>query len=239
MGMLGDTHPSYNFYQCFSDPGDFGFSATARRRTWVIGSHDSYSTCFYDPWELQDLIKDQFHERNIETRVKDYLVASKLEIIREATERYPSAQLSTTSSQPDLTSLLTAREFNTKLRWDQEYRRRFGKEPDSDPDLVYFLGDSADWGPVWSATSGKIPTYRLNSKRSKYWLPSLKRWLTQKERLVSMGFPCVPELADGLDLPLVGATDIKRAADVCGNSMHFQSSGIWQMIALVCFGPSR
>jgi hypothetical protein len=54
-----------------------------------------------------------------------------------------------------------------------------------------------------------------------------------------MGWPCLPEIGRSLGTPLFGATDPKRASDLLGNGMHFQSSGIFQLIALSCFGPFK
>ena len=71
----------------------------------------------------------------------------------------------------------------------------------------------------------------------KFWLPAQDRWLTSKEKLISMGFPVTAELADSMRVPLVGAKDCKRAADLAGQGMHFQTAGIMQLLALACFAP--
>ena len=136
----------------------------------------------------------------------------------------------------DLRYLLTEREDETRARLDEKYLTKYGSLASNDQNLVYFLGDSAEYCS-WSAASLKIPTYRMNSKTGKYWMPAHHRWLTAKERLCSMGFPCTPEIARSMDVPMLGAKDAKRAADLCGNAMHFTSCGIMQLIALACFGP--
>ena len=70
-----------------------------------------------------------------------------------------------------------------------QYRERFQKDPGSDPDLVYFLGDNPDYTVNWSAVSGKIPTFRRNAASGKFWFPSAARWMTCAEKRlgVAMG----------------------------------------------------
>ena len=71
-----------------------------------------------------------------------------------------------------------------------------------------------------------------------YWIPSLDRWMTCKERLASMGWPVTSECAQSMGTPMIGAVDPQQAASLCGNAMHFQTAGIMQLIALGCFGPT-
>ena len=209
-------------------------------RTWVIGSHHSRTTCLQDPFELQSVLQKAFR-RNVKAQVSDYLVASDTEIRMEAATaaaKRGGVDISCWIRDQDLSPLLTASETRTKQGLDAAFMRRFNALPSSRADLVYFLGDSAEY-QSWSAVSHMIPTYRVNSKASKYWLPAQRRWMTGKERLCSMGFPCTKEIADSMHVPALGATDVARAADMCGNAMHFQVCGIMQLLALVCFGPAE
>lgn len=237
MGMVQDTHQGYAFHQQWSEPGDFGYSGTARKRTWVIGCNEELTTCLFDPHDLFDTVKAAFKERGVVAQVHDYLLASPSEVLMES-QHYERHNYVRSDDPHDLRPFLSERELSVKLPRDVEYRRRFPNSlgPESDPDLVYFLGDSENY-LSWSAVSGKVPTFRMT--KGKYWLPAFNRWMTHKEKLLAMGFPCAPELARSLRVPLIGVTDFLRAADVCGNSMHFQSAGIWQLIALSCFGPAR
>ena len=235
MGMLEDTHPDHDFYQLYSEPANVGFSGIARYRTWVIGAHRARSTCLFDPFDLQNMLTSAF-QQNVNAQVEDFLVASEFEIQMEAAALASRRNISYRIGERNLQYLLTRRESECRQQLDQKFLERYGSLPTGSPNLIYFLGDSADYC-TWSAASQKIPTYRMNSKTSLYWVPSQRRWLTAKERLCSMGFPCTHEIAAAMSVPLLGATDVRRAADLCGNSMHFTTCGIMQLISLACFGP--
>ena len=63
------------------------------------------------------------------------------------------------------------------------YEKQYDDKAEKNPDLVFFLGDSPDFAKTWSASSGKIPTFRRNCASGKYWFPAQRRWLTSSERL--------------------------------------------------------
>ena len=235
MGMLEDTHPDHDFYQMFSEPSDFGYLGLSRYRTWVVGSHKARTVCLHDPFELLDALKAAFKSTTGAT-VEDFLVASEAELHMEAAALARRRK----SKVPPLgrfQSLLNVRELLCKQQLDDKYCARYGQHPSCNSNLVYYLGDSAEYC-TWSATSAKIPTYRTSARSGLYWLPQQGRWLTSKERLTSMGFPCTHETAEAMGVPMLGATDIQRASDLCGNSMHFTTCGIMQLISLGCFGPA-
>ena len=237
MGMLEDTHGSHDWHQMFSTPSDFGFCGTARDRTWVIGSHSELTQCRIDPYEVLEAIKCYFIDNEIQCRVSDYLIATEAEVRMEEMEAAQKLKLKNyiPGSSPR-SLLLSHREAKVACELDEKYLLRTGHQPCTNPDLVYGLGDNADYCS-WSAISGKIPTYRLSTSSSKYWVPAMNRWLTSKERLLSMGFPVIGEVATAMRVPLIGASDVKRASDIIGNSMHLQTSGIFQLLSLACFSP--
>ena len=229
------THPDHDFYQLFSEPSNVGFCGVARYRTWVIGAHRRHTVCLFDPFELQDMLTTAF-QQHVKAEVPDFLVASTAEIQLEASVRATHRQVPyKVGCEKDLQYLLSPREEECRRQLDVKFLQKYGMLPGDHSSLVYYLGDSADYC-TWSASSQKIPTYRLNAKNAVYWLPKQKRWLTAKERLC---FPCTTEIAGAMQVPLLGATDIRRAADLCGNSMHFTTCGIMQLIALSCFGPKE
>ena len=234
MGMMQDCHPDHHFYQFFSSPQDFGYGGIARNRTWVIGSHKDRSTCLFDPYMLLEAICEACSQTY--TEVKDYLVASDLEIKMEAIELARRRNLAFRTNSPSLDYLLLAREVSTVWSLNQKFRAKFGRDPEMEDNLVYHLGDSSDFCS-WSANSKQIPTFRVGSKSSLYWMPKYKRWLTAKEKLVAMGWPVTKEVAESQGIPFFGAKDTKRATDLLGNGMHWQTAGIFQLIALSCFGP--
>ena len=239
MGMVSDTHPDYHFHQLFSEPSDFLYNGCARWRTWVIGTHNELTTCLIDPFALLEKIKAVLNESQEPSIIKDYLVASQPEILMEAQDLAQKRGIPFRPGRLDLEYLLLTREYQAMCQLNCRFREQYGKSPSEEGGLVYYLGDNPSFSASWSARSQKIPTFRVGAKSALYWLPKQKRWLTCKEKLVAMGWPCLPEIGRSLGTPLFGATDPKRASDLLGNGMHFQSSGIFQLIALSCFGPFK
>ena len=138
--------------------------------------------------------------------------------------------------QNDWSYLLTSVEKQRLADYEQEYRCRFGTDPAQDPDLVFFLGDTAAYR-TWSATSKRIPTYRRNG--GKYWFPHHRRWLTAADKLSSLGFPINAESAGILGLTPLPLLDTLRASSICGNAMHLSNTMIMVLLAVSCFGPNK
>lgn len=241
MGMVQDCHPDHHMYQLFSEPKDVGFGGTSRRRTWVIGAHSSRSVAIADPFDVYEKITKHITvTKGVDAKISDYLVATSGEIMLEESNRAMSRNLRhfRPGVHPQM-HLLTTREAQTMMALDDQYRLMYGRDPKQDPNLVYHLGDSPQYR-AWSANSKMIPCYRLGSKSSIYWLPALQRSMTGREKLTSMGFPVSRQAAHALDVPVLGAQDPQRCSDftsVLGNSMHLQTAGVMQLVALSCFGP--
>ena len=237
MAMVKDCYPDHDWHQLFSDPGDFGFGGTARLRTWCIGAHKDKTICLYDPFLALDAIVSGFSRLGQTTQVKDYMIATTAEIILEAQQLSTLRQLPYVPGVTSLRCLLLAREEAARKTLDARYMIQCQGVAADNPNLVYYLGDNPSYGSRWSAKSDKVPTYRMTS--GIYWVPSLDRWMTSKERLASMGWPVTPECATAMSCPMIGARDPHQAASLCGNAMHLQSAGIFQMLALSCFGPAE
>ena len=237
MGMVEETHPDHVFYQLMTEPADAGHAAMARLRTYIIGSHRERTACLYDPYLLQDRVSTSICAQ-VHTRPSDYLVAARDEVLQEAMAVAEQRRIPYRLGCTDLRYLLLPREIEAARALDKEYWERFGRDPCEDADLCYFLGDSPWHGRTWSAVSGKVPTFRMNCSTAKYWFPRWRRWLTPKEKLALMGFPVVPEMATSMMVGLFPSTEHARAAQVCGNAMHFASVALMQLLSLVCFGPN-
>ncbi|CAE7365205.1 desi2 [Symbiodinium microadriaticum] len=192
MQMVQQTHPDYEWYQIFTEPGELGFTATSRARTYIIGAHKTKCVCLHDPFELHDAIKSRIADY-ARTAVSDYLVASDQEILMEAQDTGRTRNVVHRPGVQDYAYYLTQRERRSMGILDQKYREKFGREPHLDGNLVYHLGDNAEWTTNWSANSGALPTFRLGAATSKFWLPRYRRWLTCREKLVAMGFPVTAE----------------------------------------------
>lgn len=147
MGMLEDCHPDHAWYQFISEPGHLGFAGTARERTWVIGSHMELTTCTSDPYEIYDDIRSWFTDY-CQCKVSDYLVASEQEVRMEALEVANKLGLAHfVPGHSPMSILLNHRESNVARDLNEKYFQRTGYRPDSNPNLVYGLGDSASKGP--------------------------------------------------------------------------------------------
>ena len=234
MGMMEDLHgPEYDLYQTFCSPKHVGFAASSRSRTYVIGVHNGRTTILKDPSELQEELNELLSAR-CATKTRDYLMATSSEVRLEAQDvcRRRNILYQDTS---DLRYVLNERERSALHEYESRYFQKFGRTADSDPDLFVFLGDNPSYSCRWSAGGGPLPTFRMNL--GFYWSPKHKRWLTAKERLISMGWPVIPEIASVMECPQVPALDIKRAGDLAGNAMHFVNCGVQQLIGLTCFGP--
>ena len=129
--------------------------------------------------------------------------------------------------------LLNDRERDCVEYAAERYQQRFGTRARDDPDLFLYLGDNARNRLTWSGVSGKVPTFRTNGGR----MYSLHReaWLTPKDRLAVLGFPVTPESAGAMGVPILPVADNLRAASVAGNSFHFMTAAIVQLVALCSF----
>ena len=128
--------------------------------------------------------------------------------------------------------LLNKREKGVARALDLKYTERFNARPKEDKDLIYHLGDSAK-RMCWSAVSGKLPTLRMAG--GILWVVRQNRILTAREKLASLGFPVTPDVANVMGVPELPLADVRRAAEVAGNAMHWGTVGVVQMVALSCF----
>ena len=238
MDMMYDLHgDQYEWYQLFTQPRDVGHAGLARHRTYCIGAHTERTACLHDPRELLERVSARMHEA-VQTRISDYLLASDYEVLLEAQQVAIRRKVSFRPKSLDLHYLLTQRERAALKVYKAMYKERFGATAESDPDFCCFLGDSPPAYCTWSAASGAIPTYRVGSRTALYWIPARARFLTSRERLLSMGWPVHEVAAEAMGVCQVPARDVQRAADLAGNGMHFGNVAVMQLISLSCFGPA-
>ena len=129
--------------------------------------------------------------------------------------------------------LLNTRELQCLAIACAAYRNRFGTDPAEDEDLFLFLGDNAANRLTWSAVSGRIPTFRTGGGRM--YGVARQCWLTPKDRLAALGFPVDGETALAMGVPVLPVQDSLRAASVAGNSFHFMSAAVVQLVVLSSF----
>ena len=173
--LLGDTHALFPIYVVM---GDTGHRGTRRNRVYVIvASKCLKALC--NPIELYERIA-VYIRASTQTRPRDYLTASTMEVKLFAAEVARSRRIRFRSNQLDLTYLLTSREISVVKTLNREYEKRHGRNSASDPDLCYYLADNAE-RRTWSAVSGAIPTLRRNCDTGMVWFPFYNRCLTHTE----------------------------------------------------------
>ncbi|CAE7835498.1 unnamed protein product [Symbiodinium sp. CCMP2592] len=222
--LLADA---YNIYPLYVDLEDVGHAGVARSRVYVVVVTKMYRV-LANPQDIYEKVARELRLRFF-TRPWDYLTASSLEVQCEALEAARLGKKLYQPDQSDLTYLLSAREREVVEKLSRKYEEMFGTPAESDRDLVFFLGDSAEWC-TWSATSRKIPTFRRNAGSAKYWFPCEKR-------LTALTFPVRSPVGQAAGLPVLQAMDVKRASQLAGNAMALQVAGLVQMVALSCFSP--
>lgn len=117
---------------------------------------------------------------------------------------------------------------------DRAYVEKYGADPADNPNLVYFLGDNPSWAKTWSASRGKLPTFRRNNG---FYLsrPSFKI-MTPGDKLAALGWPVTSGTAAAMMTTKFPSLDSRRGGLVAGNAMHLGNSGIVLLVGLVCFG---
>ena len=231
---MEDLHsPDFEFFQTFCEPADVGFAGSSRARTYVIGVHTEKSMILKDPLELHETVR-QVLRHHAATMPQDYLVATATEVQLEAEGVARRRGITYQPNSLDMRYLLTQREAAALQQYEDEFYARYGQRASSVDSLFVFLGDNPSYSLTWSV-NGRLPTFRTN--QGFLWSVKHRRWLTAKERLVSLGWPVTGTVATAMAVPLIPATDVKRASDLAGNSMHFLNAGAQQLLALSCFGP--
>lgn len=135
-------------------------------------------------------------------------------------------------------ALLTSREKLAVRKLNRIYRKRYHKPPDSNPELFYYLGDNPDNRITWSATSNRLPTFRVG--RGLRWHVPSSRFLTGREKLSTLGFPLDACTAASMGVPELPVRCTKRASCLAGNAMHWQLSMSMIILLLTCvFGETN
>ena len=79
------------------------------------------------------------------------------------------------------------------------YEEKFGRDPSEDPNLFLNLSDNPKTYLSWSATSGRLPTFRTNSTR--FYNFQREQWMTSRDRLAALGLPVTPSTALAMGVP--------------------------------------
>ena len=67
------------------------------------------------------------------------------------------------------------------------------------------------------------------------WWAAKKRWMTQREKQLSLGMPVCADVAGMMNVPELPIFQGTRGNAISGNSMHFSTVAIVQLVALISF----
>lgn len=207
VGMVEETHPSYDIFQLFFAPGNAGHQGTARDRTYLIMSHQEMSSCVYDPETMKNKVSKRMHSK-VRTVPSDYFIGTVVEVQREAEQLAIRRKIPYRPRQLDLSYLLTGREVTALHNYEEAYRNGHQRRAADDPNLVLFLGDNGTAWKTWSAGKNRIPTFRRNAKTGLFWIPSLNRFLLSREKLACMGFPLSEQMCRFMHCPPMPSQDV-------------------------------
>ena len=71
------------------------------------------------------------------------------------------------------------------------------------------------------------------------WSASESRWITGRERLLTLGFPVTETVAANMGTWQIPVKDVQRASLVAGNAMHFGVVAMIELTALSCYKRIR
>ena len=129
--------------------------------------------------------------------------------------------------------LLNARERRGLRFVCRLYSQRFGRCARQDRNLFVHLGDNPQKYLCWSAVSNSIPTFRRGSGRMFH--PATGVWMTPRDKLAALGMPVTPGTSCSMGVPILPVADISRASSIAGNSFHFATAAVVQLVALTCY----
>lgn len=129
--------------------------------------------------------------------------------------------------------LLTERERFLVHQLDSKFSTMYKRSPENEESLMYFLGDRFEFAATWSASSGRIPTFRKNPARYLH-RPSMK-FLTGQEKLACLGWPVTRQIAQHMLTTPLPSTESARSDFLAGNSMHLGNCSIVMLVGLCSF----
>ena len=222
--------PNYYCYKIELDCADVGFPFISRARQFLLCVRKTRGFLQHDVYHILECVKEKL--QNPSLGIQHCLVASEAEIFQEEQLacKARSITLREHAGQRDLSYCLSPSELAHMRDYDQMWQDRDGTLPHTIPWLAYNLADNPRKRLCWSA-SGRLPTFRRNSLR--IWVPAKRRWLTERERLMSMGFCTYENLAEASGAEVV-RPESREARHMLGNAMHLPSVSVALAISLAC-----
>lgn len=97
--------------------------------------------------------------------------------------------------------------------WEQKH----GTDSTKDRWAIFVTTQEPDERPTMSNDDGVLP--RFTTCNIRYWIDSLQRWVTGREKLNAMGFPILPNTAAAAGVPQISDNVIEQAHTRVGDSM--------------------
>jgi len=107
---------------------------------------------------------------------------------------------------------MTDAEAEYTVEYERAWAEHVGIQASYDMDCFFNLGDNPTNRLSWSA-GGRLPGFRKSA--GKLWHPASRRFLTDNERLATLGFPVYPPLAEAGRTSLLVVHWHARAALLC------------------------
>ena len=237
--FLGDL---YQIVVLAVSPQDANFTFSKRSRSYSVLylTHAVRERCSIEA--TYERVKEAFADRQVHVPASACFVASAEDVLQaenrqrrrhrfslrpHGLEACPS-QSPARAPEPGWAQFLTANQLLVLKDYEDEWWRQRMTPPESDPDCVFDLSQTGHRKRM-TCKKGQLPTTTTNSSR--FWAPSLRRWLLPKEIAASQGFPVSPSLAAAAGV----ATDCRcyTVGDI-GNSMNVANVGCVQAVALAC-----
>lgn len=144
-----------------------------------------------------------------------------------------SLKVLSTKDSATVWKTLTQREKDVIGQLDMSFWMKYNQMPQTSPSLFYFLGDNFEYGKAWTASNGRLPTYRTGKGR--FFHRQTGYFLTGKDKLASLGWPMDGECAMQMGTKILPGVDSQRSHHLAGNSMHLSVASMVLLLALVCF----
>ena len=203
--VMGDR---YNIVVILCGPQHVGFRFARRERLYIALLRKGAVLILRDIHKVMNAVCRALQNSVV---LSDMFLAQPQEVLAERNQCLQARGFVSGGCAPVFGSstrlLLTPAEQERAKYYTDCWWQCCGKAPETEPNLVYFLGDNPDGGWLsWSGPSGTesnfaLPVIRNGSKVRLLWIPSLHRFMTRREILACMGFPSYVQLAHTYRLP--------------------------------------
>jgi len=215
---LSNMSDMYFIDEVYLDASEIGYEFLSRERQFLIFRHKTKTSSITDLSAMVAYVKARMY---VSGDPSDVLVASNDELHEELWHHCNEKKVAFDPTQRSWEYALIASHHRYLKQYENDYKLRFQRDPKTVPALVFNLGDNPENRYSWSAISNRLPTYRTGN--TLYYFPHAGRWLTNREKLASMGFPIYDFVAAKYMVPRLMIEDRNEVGWMLGNAMHLAS----------------